>query len=134
VVWLPQDTVHPNGATGIAGLWVSCDAPDAVADSYARLAGVAATASPVPGARRVRIGSVDVDVLTPAALAAALPGVGLADRPGPQVAAIRIAVADIAAAAACLREGGLAPRQLADGSLAVSADLACGVAVVLSGR
>ncbi len=113
---------------------MSCDAPDAVADSYARLAGVAATASPVPGARRVRIGSVDVDVMTPAALAAALPGVGLAGRPGPQVAAIRIAVADIAAAAACLREGGLAPRQLADGSLAVSADLACGVAVVLSGR
>jgi hypothetical protein len=133
LVWLPEDRVHPNGATGIAGLAVCCDDPARVAASYARLAGVPVIASPVAGAHRVRIGAVDVDLATRRALADTLPGVGLPDGAGPQVAVLRIAVADAAVAERCVRASGVRPVRVADGSFAVPASAASGVAVVFSG-
>jgi hypothetical protein len=50
------------------------------------------------------------------------------------VAPGRIAVRRVAAAPDDLRAGGVTPVVLADGSLAVPADLASGLAVVRSGR
>lgn len=133
VVWLPEDLVHPNGATGVAGIVVACDAPVAVAAEYGRLADVAPVASPARGGRRVRIGRVDVDFVRPAVLDALLDGAAPAGREGPHAAVLRIAVADLAVARDTLRAGGAPFEALGERALAVPASFARGVAVVLEG-
>jgi hypothetical protein len=132
-VWLAQDLVHPNGATGLAGVVVATDDPDGAARAYARLAGVEAIASPAPAARRSRIGRVDFDFATPASLAALLPDELPAGRDGPYAAVLRIAVADADAARALLARAGVPHRRLDARAVAVPASFANGIAVVLEG-
>jgi hypothetical protein len=133
LVWLPQDLVHPNGASGVAGIVIACGEVAKVAAAYARLAGVAAVASPARGGRRVRIGRVDVDFVRPAMLDALLRGGAPAGRRGPHAAVLRIAVADLGVARGALRSGGVPHQALGERALAVPASFAQGVAVVLEG-
>jgi len=58
--------------------------------------------------------------------------VAFARAPAPAVAALRIGVTDRARAAEILERGGFSPARLADGSLAVSAGEAHGVALIFS--
>jgi hypothetical protein len=132
-VWLAQDLVHPNGATGLAGMVVATDEPEGTARTYARLAGVETAESPLAGARRARVGRVDLDFATPAALAALLPDGLPAGRDGPHAAVLRIAVADIEAATALLAQAQVPHRRLDARAVAVPASFANGVAVVLEG-
>lgn len=132
-VWLAEDLVHPNGATGVAGIVIACDAVARVAADYARLADVAAAASPARGGRRVRIGRVDFDFVRPATLGALLRGGAPAGREGPHAAVLRIAVADLDVARSVLRSGGVPYEALGERALAVPASFAQGVAVVLEG-
>jgi catechol 2,3-dioxygenase-like lactoylglutathione lyase family enzyme len=106
-VWRPEYQAHANGAQEIAAMAVIAEDPAGAAASYA----------PVAFASRWKLGH-------------RLQGAGLPLRPRPLVAALFVRVADRARAAALLRRNGIALAALADGSFAVSAQDAHGVAVV----
>jgi|SoiMethySBSTD1v2_1073268.scaffolds.fasta_scaffold01236_23 catechol 2,3-dioxygenase-like lactoylglutathione lyase family enzyme len=128
VVWRPEFQAHEVGATGLAGIAVVAEEPAAAAQGYAQLLGE--RAQPIADGLRVDTGSAPVTVGGRQRFADRLRGAALPPRPAPLVAALFISVSDRARAAAALRRGGLAPVQLADGSCAVGADRAHGVALV----
>jgi len=127
-VWRPGYRGHANGATQIAAIAVVAEDPESAAARYGRLLGAKA--------QRIEEGLVVQTRSAPIALASRwklghrLHGVGLPLRPRPLVAALFIRVADRARTAEVLRRNGLQPVPLADGSLAVNAEDAHGVAVV----
>jgi catechol 2,3-dioxygenase-like lactoylglutathione lyase family enzyme len=106
-VWRPQYRGHANGATQIA-----------------------AKAQHVEEGLVVQTGSAPIALASRWKLGHRLHGVGLPLRVRPLVAALFIRVADRARAADVLRRNGLKPARLADGSLAVNAEDAHGVAVI----
>ncbi len=128
VVWRPEFQAHAIGATGLAGIAVVAEEPAAAAQGYAQLLGE--RVQPTDDGLRVDTGSAPVTVGGRKRLADRLRGAALPPRPAPLVAALFIRVLDRARAAAALRRGGYAPVQLADGSCAVGADRAHGVALV----
>jgi catechol 2,3-dioxygenase-like lactoylglutathione lyase family enzyme len=128
LVWRPEYQRHANGAVGLAALAVVAEDPPAAAASYANLVGqppqriaegllLACDPAPIAVVSRGRLGR-------------RLHGVALPPRPRPVAAALFVRVADRAATASMLRRNGLAPIALADGSFAIGADAAHGVAVV----
>ena len=128
VVWRPEYQAHEVGATGLAGIAVVAEEPAAAAEGYAQLLGE--RVQPTADGLRVDTGSAPVTVGGRKRFADRLRGAALPPRPAPLVAALFIRVSDRARAAAALRRGGYAPVELADGSCAVGADRAHGVALV----
>jgi catechol 2,3-dioxygenase-like lactoylglutathione lyase family enzyme len=128
LVWRPEYGAHANGAEEIAAVAVIAEDPAACAASYAKLLG--ARPQPIAEGLLVQTGSAPIAVASRWKLGHRLQGTGLPLRPRPLVAALFVRVADRARAAAVLRRNGLAPVALADGSFAVSAQHAHGVAVV----
>jgi len=128
LVWRPAFQAHPNGAQEIAAVALVAEDPAAVAASYARLLG--SRPQPIAEGLLVQTGSAAIAIASRWKLGHRLQGVGLPLRPRPLVAALFVRVADRARAAALLRRNGLVPAALADGSIAVSAQDAHGVAVV----
>lgn len=128
LVWRPEYRRHPVGATAIAAVAVVVEDTEAAAARYARL--LDARARRIDEGLLVPTGSAPIALATRWKLGHRLHGVGLPLRPRPLVAALFIRVADRAHAAAALRRNGLRPIRLADGSLAVNAEDAHGVAVV----
>jgi len=124
LVWRPGFSNHAIGVTGIAG--VAVIAPQA--DGYASV--LAETAKPIAEGVRLDTGSAPLAVCDEARLAGRLVGVALPSRPRPVVAALFLRVAERARAYAELQEAGLAPARLKDGSCAIGADQAHGVALV----
>ncbi len=128
VVWRPEYQSHAVGARGLAGLAVMAEDPASACASYARLLDAPT--------RRIEEGIVVETRSAPIAFGARaawrrrLDHVRLPERPGPLVGALFVRVADRPAAAAALRRGGYAPVSLPDGSYAVGADQAHGVALV----
>jgi catechol 2,3-dioxygenase-like lactoylglutathione lyase family enzyme len=128
LVWRPEYQRHANGATQIAALAVVAEDPDAAAKSYAKL--LLARPQAIEEGLLVQTGSAPIALASRWKLGHRLHGVGLPLRPRPLVAALFVRVADRARAAGVLRRNGLEPVALADGSFAVSAQDAHGVAVV----
>lgn len=128
LVWRAEYQRHPNGATGIAAIAVVVEDAEAAAVSYARL--LAAKPQKIEEGLLVQTGNAPIALASRWKLGHRLHGVGLPLRPRPLVAALFIRVADRAQTAAMLRRNGLGPVALADGSFAVSAQDAHGVAVV----
>jgi catechol 2,3-dioxygenase-like lactoylglutathione lyase family enzyme len=128
VVWRPEWQWHANGASEIAALAVIADEPHAAAASYARV--FDARPGPVEDGLLVPTGSAPIALGSRWKIGHRLDGVGLPLRARPLVAALFIRVADRRRAAEAIRKGGFAPVALKDGSFAVSADDACGVALV----
>lgn len=128
VVWRPEYQSHAVGAVALAGVAVVVDDPAQAARGYAGM--LAARPAPIEEGLRVETGSAPIALATSAALGARLRGVDLPARRPPFVAALFIRVADRAIAAAALRAGGFAPAKLADGSFAIGAEQAFGVAIV----
>ncbi len=128
VVWRPEYQRHANGATQIAAVAVVTDDPEAAAASYGKL--LAAMPQKIDEGLVVQSGSAPIALAWRGKLGHRLHGVGLPLRARPLVAALFIRVADRAATAKVLRKNGLQPAALADGSFAVSAQDAHGVAVV----
>jgi len=128
LVWRAEYQHHPNGATGIAAIAVVVEDAEAAAVSYARL--LAAKPQKIEEGLLVQTGNAPIALASRWKLGHRLHGVGLPLRPRPLVAALFIRVADRAQTAAMLRRNGLGPVALADGSFAVSAQDAHGVAVV----
>ena len=78
----------------------------------------------------VETGDTPLAFVTAQSLAKRLPNVWISARPVPLMAVLFVRVADREAAAAALAAGGLEPARMPDGSVAVGADAAHGVALV----
>lgn len=128
LVWRPELQRHANGAGAIAALAVVAEDVEAGAANYGKL--LAARPQPIEEGLLVQTGSAPIALASRWKLGHRLHGVGLPLRPRPLVAALFIRVADRAASARVLRRNGLQPVALADGSFAVSAQDAHGIAVV----
>jgi hypothetical protein len=128
LVWRPEYQSHANTATGLAALAiVSGDVP-ATAAAYERL--FDATATAIPEGLLVDTGDTPIAVVSERALAKRLPGVWISARHQPFIAVLFIRVRDRDASAEVLRAGGLHPTRMPDGSVAVGAAEAHGVALV----
>ena len=128
LVWRPEYRRHAVGATAIAAIAVVVEDTENAAARYARL--LDTRAQRIDEGLLVPTGSAPIALATRWKLGHRLHGVGLPLRPRPLVAALFIRVADRAQAAKALRRNGLRPIALPDGSLAVNAEDAHGVAVV----
>ena len=128
LVWRREYQAHANGAQEIAAVGVIAEDPPAAAAAYAKLLG--AKPQPIVEGLLVQTGSAPIAIASRWKLGHRLQGVGLPLRPRPLVAALFIRVANRASALTVLRRNGMAPIALADGSFAVSAQDAHGVAVV----
>jgi hypothetical protein len=128
VVWRPEYQVHANTATGLAALAIlSSDVP-ATAAAYERLFDV--KAKPIAEGLLINTGDTPIAIVGERALAKRLPGVWISARHQPCMAALFIRVTDRNAAERTLRSGGLHPTRMPDGSVAVGAAEAHGVAIV----
>jgi catechol 2,3-dioxygenase-like lactoylglutathione lyase family enzyme len=128
VVWRPEHQRHANGATGLAAVTIVCDDVAQTAKHYERL--LDTRAKSIAEGVLVETSGAPIAFVTAQSLAKRLPGVQLTPRPAPAMAAVFIRVADREATAATLAGGGLKPARMPDGSVALGADVAHGVAIV----
>ncbi len=128
VVWRPGYTDHPLGVTGIAGFAVASEELSQTAHSYAQI--FDSRPQPIAEGLRVDTGSAPIAIASKTKLRERLKAAALPTRNAPLLAAVFFHVGDRAKAAAVLAEGGFAPVALADGSYAIGAAQANGVALV----
>ena len=129
LVWQPGRRRHPNTVTGINKVVIATGDPAAAGLLWGRV--FDAPRHPIPGGIAINTGAAPVVLLTHAALAAQLPGVGAPPTGGPAVfAAVYLSTGDLALAQAALRAGGLHPVPLPDGSLALMPEEAHGIALI----
>lgn len=128
VVWRPEYQTHANTATGLAALAILSNDVAATAAAYERLFDVKARA--IAEGLLITTGDTPIAVVGERALAKRLPGVWVSARHQPCMAALFIRVADREAAARTIRAGGLHPTRMPDGSVAVGAAEAHGVAII----
>lgn len=128
LVWRPEYQSHTLGVTGLAAVAVVAEDAVAAAREYARLFDV--VAREIDEGLLIATGSAPIAVAPRWKLGRRLPGVELAARARPMVAALFLRVADRAFAAAAVRRAGYRPVGLPDGSFAVGAGDAHGVALV----
>ena len=124
IVWRAPYRRHAIGATALAGIAIA----SGKADSYARVLGERPRRT-ADGAL-ISAGPTPFLVSSRAKLCRKLGDTVLPARRAPCVAALFIRVNNRERAAAVLRRGGFAPDRLPDGSLAIGADRAHGVALV----
>lgn len=128
VVWRPEYQAHANTATGLAALAILSTDVAATAAAYERLFDV--KAREISEGLLIDTGDTPIAIVSEAALAKRLPGVWVSARHPPCMAVLFIRVADRAAAERALGAGGLHPARMPDGSVAVGATEAHGVALV----
>jgi len=129
VVWRPEHQRHANGATGLAAVAIVCADVARTAQPYERL--FDAKAKPIAEGVLVETADTPIAFVTAQSLARRLPEVWISARPAPLIAALFVRVADRDAAERALQAGGLEPLRMPDGSVALGADVAHGVALVL---
>jgi hypothetical protein len=128
VVWRPEYQVHANSATGLAAIAILSGDVPATAAAYERLFDVKGRS--IAEGRLIDTGDTPIAVVSERALAKRLPGVWISARHQPYMAALFIHVKDRDAAEKTLRAGGLHPMRMPDGSVALGAAEAHGVAIV----
>jgi len=128
VVWRPEYQTHANTATGLAALAILSNDVPATAAAYERLFDVKART--INEGLLINTGDTPIAVVGERALAKRLPGVWISARHQPFMAALFIRVSDRDAAEQTIRAGGLHPTRMPDGSVAVGAAEAHGVAIV----
>jgi hypothetical protein len=128
VVWRPEYQGHANTATGLAALAIVSNEAAATAAAYERLFDVKART--IAEGLLVNTGDIPIAVVGEGALAKRLPGVWISGRHQPFMAALFIRVANRDAAERILRAGGMHPTRMPDGSVAVGAAEAHGVAII----
>lgn len=128
VVWLPEYQTHANTATGLAAIAIVSNGVPATAAAYERLFDV--KAKTIAEGLLVNTGDTPIAIVDERALAKRLPGVWISARHQPCMAALFIRVTDRDAAENILRDGGLHPARMPDGSVALGAAEAHGVAIV----
>ena len=128
IVWRPEYRAHPNTATGLAAIAILSSEVPATAAAYERLFDV--KAQTIAEGLLIDTGDTPVAIVTERALAQRLPGIWISARHQPFMAALFIRVADRDTAEQVLRDGGLHPQRMPDGSVALGAAEAHGVAIV----
>lgn len=128
VVWRPEYQRHANTATGLAAIAILSNEAGATAAAYERLFDAKATS--IPEGLLVDTGDTPIAIVNERALAKRLPGVWISARHPPCMAALFIHVTDRETAEISLRAGGLHPTCMPDGSIAVGAAEAHGVAII----
>ena len=128
LVWREEYQKHALGAFGIGALGVVVEDPKTAVAGYARL--LDAKPRRVSEGRLVETGTAPIVVGSRKKVGQRLDNVALPTRAQPVVAALFIRVADRNRAADALARGGFAPVLLKDGSIAIGADVAHGVALV----
>jgi len=128
VVWRPEYQTHANTATGLAAIAIVSSDVAATAAAYERLFDVKAKA--IAEGLLVNTGDTPIVIVSERALAKRLPGVWISARHQPFMAALFIRVGDRDTAERTLIAGGLHPTRMPDGSVAVGAAEAHGVAIV----
>lgn len=128
LVWRPEYQTHALGATGLAALAVVAEDPVGAAGEYARL--FDSRPQKIDEGLLVPSGSAPIAIGSRWRIGRRLRGVELPPRARPLIAALFIRVADRVRAAEALRRAGFEPAALPDGSFAVGADQAHGVALV----
>jgi len=129
LVWRREWEEHPLGATEMAALAVISDDPQATSRAYGRVFDTPPREADV--GPLIETGNMGIAMATEKSLANRLPGVWISARQAPMVAALFVRVRDRTAAEKCLRRGGFHPARMPDGSVAVGAAEAHGVAMVL---
>lgn len=127
-VWRPEYQTHANTATGLAALAILSNDVAATAAAYARLFDIKAVT--IAEGMLVNTGDTPIAVVGEAALARRLPGVWISARHQPCMAALFVRVVDRDMAERSIRAGGLHPTRMPDGSVAVGAAEANGVAII----
>ena len=128
VVWRPEYQAHANTATGLAALAILSTDVAATAAAYERLFDV--KAKTISEGLLIDTGDTPIAVVSEPALAKKLPGVWISSRHQPCLAALFIRVTDRDLAERTLRAGGLHPARMPDGSVAIGATEAHGVAII----
>jgi len=128
LVWLPELMRHANGAHAVAAVAFIADNVAHQAGIYAKLLGT--WPERIAEGMRVEASTAAIAVCTRQALQARLAGVDLPERAAPHLAALFIRVRDRQETYATLRAGNFNPKRMGDGSWAIDARDACGVAVV----
>jgi catechol 2,3-dioxygenase-like lactoylglutathione lyase family enzyme len=128
LVWRPEYQRHANGATGLAAIAIVCDDVAKTAQAYERL--FDSKAKPIAEGLLVETADTPIAFVTAQSLAKRLPDLWISARSAPQFAALFVRVADRDAAERALKAGGLEPARMPDGSVALGADAAHGVALV----
>jgi hypothetical protein len=127
-VWREEYQRHAIGAFAIGALGVIVEEPHTAGGGYARL--LDAKPRRVPEGLLVETGTAPIAFGSRKKLGQRLGGAALPTRAQPVVAALFIRVADRSRAADALARGGFAPVTLKDGSIAIGADQAHGIALV----
>jgi hypothetical protein len=133
LVWMPEYQRHANGALEIAAVSFIGDQAGGVskaATTYGRLFGGAGSAQRIDEGMLVQTGSAPISFSSRQALQARLIGVDLPTRAGMVCGALWIRVRSREATAAWLKKNDVPFKKMLDGSLAVGASFANGVAVV----
>ena len=128
VVWRPEYQAHANTATGLAAIAILSNEVAATAAAYERLFDV--KAKRIAEGLLVNTGDTPIAIVDDRSLAKRLPGLWISARHPPCMAVLFIRVADRDTAEQTLRAGGLHPLRMPDGSVAVGAAEAHGVAIV----
>jgi len=128
VVWRPEFQTHANTATGLAAIAILSNEVPSTAAAYERLFDV--EAKTISEGLLVNTGDTPIAIVNERALAKRLPGVWISARHQPCMAALFIRVTDRDRAEKSLRAGGLHPLRMPDGSVALGAAEAHGVAII----
>jgi len=128
VVWRAEYQAHANTALGLAALAIVTPDVAATAAAYERLFDVKART--INEGLLINTGDTPIAVVSESALAKKLPGVWISARHQPCMAALFIRVASRDTAERTLRAGGLHPTRMPDGSVAIGAAEAHGVAII----
>ena len=128
IVWRAEYQTHANTATGLAAVAILSGDVAATAAAYERLFDVKAKA--ISEGLLIPTGDTPIAVVSESALAKRLPGVWISARHQPCMAALFVRVSDRGMAERVLRAGGLHPTRMPDGSVALGATEAHGVALI----
>lgn len=128
VVWRPEYQRHANTAIGLAALVILSNEVAAIAAAYERLFDVKART--IDEGLLINTGDTPIAVVDERALAKRLPGVWISARHQPCMPVLFIRVSNRDAAERTMRAGGLHPTRMPDGSVAVGAAEAHGVAII----
>jgi hypothetical protein len=132
-LWQARYLGHPNGALALEEVYVVvADLEEATSRyrAYLDLEPGPWTGAPLAEARRIATAAGSLTLLTPAGFERLAPGTPVPALP--YVAGYRLRVADLEATARVLGAGGLAPRVLPGGALALAPDSTCGASVLFS--
>jgi catechol 2,3-dioxygenase-like lactoylglutathione lyase family enzyme len=123
LMWRNQNTVHANGARGIAGLVCVAPDPAAMAAPFAKFFGVDVEPA---GGLSVKAGKAIMRFVTPSQLMRHFPNVAFKPTP-PFVAVLELFAADPEQTRQYLARTGVPHREADGGAIEVAPDEACGV-------